>query len=403
MKPAFVLSGHTMALGVVRALGMMGVPVVVFYYDDHSMAQVSKYVKDSVKIPHPEQAERRCIEMLIRHSEKFGEGILFPVSDEAVAAVSRNKRLLEPFYTVACPEWEITRRFLDKRNTYVLAKQHAIPAPRTFFPCSEQDLTRFIGGIEFPYLVKPCQSHLFHQRFGKKMFPVATPQQMLEAYRLARSSGLEVMLQEYIPGDDTQVVNYNAYAWEGRSLVEFTAAHVRNAPPFFGSPRVAVSRDIPEVLKPGRNILKALGFYGYACTEFKKDCRDGIFKLMEVNGRHNLSTLLAVRCGINFPWLHYRHLMHGELPEAAAFEKEIYWIDLVRDVGYSLRYLATEKYSPTQYLRPYAKPHVFAILDRGDFRPFIRRISALVRKISQSLRPGREKQRNREPQITLGK
>ena len=44
------------------------------------------------------------------------------------------------------------------------------------------------------------------------------------------------MLQELIRGEDTDVVNYNAYAWEGKVLTEFTAIHVRNGPPSFGQP-----------------------------------------------------------------------------------------------------------------------------------------------------------------------
>ena len=32
---------------------------------------------------------------------------------------------------------------------------------------------------------------------------------------------------------------------------------------------------------------------GFACTEFKYDARDRTFKLLEVNGRHNLSSLLS--------------------------------------------------------------------------------------------------------------
>ncbi len=42
--PALVVSGHTMALAVVRALGEAGVPVVVLHYDARDFAQASRYV-----------------------------------------------------------------------------------------------------------------------------------------------------------------------------------------------------------------------------------------------------------------------------------------------------------------------------------------------------------------------
>jgi len=385
MKPAIVLSGHTMALGVVRALGSIGVPVIMVHYDEKDMGHVSRYVKHRIKAPHPEKHESQFIDLLMDCAERFEGGILYPVSDETVVAVARHKAKLECHYIVACPEWEIVSRYIDKKYTYALAEEIGVPAPKTIVPQTVEDVEQYSKTVEFPCLVKPSQSHLFYQQFKCKMFPVNSADEMMSVYRKAEDAGLEVMLQEIIPGDDAEVVNYNAYFENGEPLVEFTAEHVRNAPPWWGSPRVALSAKIPEVIAPGRKILRAMNFYGYACTEFKRDTRDGIYKLMEINGRHNLSTLLSVRCGINFPWIQHQHLSEGIKPFASDYETGIYWIDIVRDVGYSLKYLTKERYSPGQYLRPYVKPHVYAIFDLKDIRPFIKRCTFLVRQATKHL------------------
>jgi hypothetical protein len=102
---------------------------------------------------------------------------------------------------------------------------------------------------------------------------------------------------------------------------------------------------------------------------------------MEVNGRHNRSGLLAMRCGINFPWLQYKHLVYGELPSACEYQTGIYWIDLFRDISYSLKYFRKEGYSLSQYVQPYRSPHVFAILDKQDPKPFIRRGINLIKRV----------------------
>ena len=65
-------------------------------------------------------------------------------------------------------------------------------------------------------------------------------------------------------------MNYNSYSFDGEVLVEFTAAKIRNAPRDTGSPCCNVSAHIAEVVEPGRRILREMGFYGYACTEFKR-------------------------------------------------------------------------------------------------------------------------------------
>lgn len=380
MKPAIVLSGHTMALGVVRSLGIMGVPVIMVHYDQKDMGHVSKYIKHSIEAPHPERHESQFINVLIDCAKNYSGGVLFPVSDETVVAVARNKDALNKHFLIACPEWDIVSQYIDKKYTYVLADANGVPAPKTIVPQSVEDVENYSKKVDFPCLVKPSQSHLFYAHFKRKMFPVNNADEMMSIYQQATEVGLEVMLQEIIPGDDADVVNYNAYFWNGKPLVEFTSEHIRNAPPWWGSPRVALSNKIPEVIEPGRKILKAMGFYGYACTEFKKDTRDGVYKLMEVNGRHNLSTLLAVRCGINFPWIQYQHMVENEQPKAHDFKTGIYWIDITRDLGYSLMYLKQERYSLTQYLRPYFNPHVFAIYDLKDIRPFIRRCLFLVKQ-----------------------
>lgn len=388
LKPALVLSGHTMALGIVRALGEKGVPVVVFSYDERDMAHKSRYVTEVIPAPHPEKEEEAFIQLLLSHKERFAGAFLVPGSDEALAVASRHKAELEAHFAVACPDWEIVSRCIEKKYTYDLAESLGVPVPKTMVPTSEDDVRRYAASIDFPCLVKPSQSHLFYDRFGRKMVPVDNLEEMLAIYRQAAENDIEVMLQEIIPGDDDTVVNYNAYAWGGESLVEFTARHIRNAPPWWGSPRVALSEWIPEVIEPGRKALQAVGFYGYACTEFKRDPRDGLYKLMEINGRHNLSGLLAVRCGINFPWLHYQHLMEGEVPKAARFKEAVYWIDILRDLGYTLMFFRKERHPLSAYLRPYFKPHVFAIFDTGDIKPFLRRcgflVKALFRKASGS-------------------
>jgi len=252
--------------------------------------------------------------------------------------------------------------------------------PRTLVPTSIEDAERFCQSLEFPCLVKPCQSHLYYARFKVKMIEVDRPERLMEVYRRAAEAGFEVMIQELIPGPDANGANYNSYFWQGQPVVEFTAKKVRNGPPRFGSPRVVVSQHLPEVLEPGRRILQSLGFSGYSCVEFKQDPRDGIYKLIEVNGRHNLSTLLAVRCGLNFPWKHYRHLVLGELPTQEDFPPGIYWIDLMRDLGYSLKHVLSERLSPAQFFRPYLNPHVFAVLDWSDPRPFLRWLVRSVKK-----------------------
>ena len=66
---------------------------------------------------------------------------------------------------------------------------------------------------------------------------------------------------------------------------------------------------------------------------------------MEVNARHNLSWLLAARCGLNFPWMQYRHLVDGIVPVQRDYQQGIYWVDVTRDLQNVTHYLRRRGYS----------------------------------------------------------
>jgi len=384
--PALVVSGHTMALAVVRSLGEAGVPVAVLHYDARDMAQASKYVVSDVRIPHPLYDEPGFVDAIVEEARRLGRSILMPASDDSLVGVSRHKDLLAQYCTVACPDWAVTQRFIDKAQTYAIADSNGIPAPRTLVPRSAAELESQSRSIGFPLLLKPAESHRFYECFKTKMVRAETMVVLKSAYAAAVDAGLAVMLQEIIPGEDSAVVNYNAYFWDGKPAAEFTARQLRKAPPAFGSPRVVVSERIAEVIEPGRRILAAIGFEGFACTEFKRDRRDGVYKLMEVNGRHNLSGLLAVRCGVNFPLIQYRHLTEGVLTESNRYRSGVYWTDFVRDAGYSLAFLLSERHTPVEYVAPYARRQCDAIFDRHDMGPFKTRVRYLLRNAGRTAR-----------------
>lgn len=374
-----------MGLAVIRSLGIKGVPIIAVYYQKDDMGYVSKYVKEANIAPHPEQCPEAFINLLLDIAVRAGRSVLIPADDASLSVVSRNKNVLKEKFLVACTEWGITEKYINKQFTYTLAEASGIPTPRTVVPNSIEEIEDYESKIEYPCLLKPCESHKYFEIFRRKMVRVDNIDQMINAYRQADDVGLKVMLQELIPGDDSNGVNYNSYFWEGQPIVEFTAEKVRLSPPSFGIPRVVVSKEISEIIEPGRKILNKLGYYGYSCTEFKKDCRDGIYKFMEVNGRHNRSALLAVRCGINFPWLEYQNLVAGKLVSQYFYPEGNYWIDEYQDIFSSLKFLRSEKYSVRQYLLPYLRSHVFAVFDISDFRPFFKRLFDLCKKVLQQL------------------
>lgn len=372
--PVLVLSGATPGLAVVRALGARGVPVSVLRYARRDTAHVSRYVREVLDCPHPEQDETRFVALLAGLRDRYRGAVVVPASDVAAGGLSLAGPELEAMgYLVACPPEKIVQRFLTKTGTAELALAAGVPAPITVALHAEEDIDRYAAVARFPAVLKPAVGHRYKSVFGRKWTQVDSPAAALVTYREAREAGFEVLLQELIPGDEAHEANYLTYRATAQDVVEFTARKIRNSPSHTGSPCVTRSLHIPELVEPGRRILEAAGLLGYACVEFKRDPRDGVYKLIEANVRHNLSESLARRCGIDFPWIQYRHLVHGELPAQREYTDGVYWIDITRDLRSAPSYLWRPGYSVARFVAPYLGPHVFAVLSARDPRPALRR------------------------------
>ena len=365
-----VASAGRQGLAVTRGLGERGVPVVVAHWDADDLAAASRYATEVVRVPPPELEAGAFIDSILALGERMQGALIMPTTDGAVKDVARRRADLEQHFVVDCPSWDVAEKIIDKRHTYELAQALGVTIPRTLVPSGPADLETYGTEVQFPCIVKPRESHLWAARLGGKYTVVHSMKEMRASYAAAAEADLEVMIQELIPGPDRNAVNYNAYRTPQGIIAECTARKIRQGPPRSGLPRVVLAAEVPDIVEPGRRLLEGLGYEGFACTEFKFDGRDGRFKLLEVNGRHNLSSLLSIRSGVNFPWISYRYLVSDEAPVRVQARTGLYWIDEWLELAFNRSRHGRDSAGWRQILRPWANDHVFAVFDRNDIGPF---------------------------------
>lgn len=399
MIPAVILSTHTMGLAVIRSLGNFGIPLLALTYNMVDMGQVSKYVKRIVKMPHPENESDHFIAKLLRLGKSLNRSVLIPADDATVVTVSKNKKILEEYFTVACPDWETAKKFIIKKYTYQIAEAEGIPIPYTIFPDYVEEAKIYSKCVSYPCLVKPFESHKYFELFNRKMSIVNNPNDLVKQVESSLLNKLPVMLQEIIPGDETDGINYNSYRAEGKLIQDCYAQKVRLSCNGYGVPVVVKSiGTVPKVAGYTEKLLNNMDFNGFSCTEFKLDRRDNRFKLMEINGRHNRSALLAVESGINFPFIEYNHLVNNNLPAPVKYKTGIYWIDEFKDFEKFYDRIFKEKYKFMDFLEPYINPHVFAVGSINDPAPFIKRLGDAFKLFSiKSKRREKDKQYDFQP------
>ena len=367
--PAIVAGGRSAGLAVIRSLGQAGIPVVCVWHNPREWGRLSKYVSRSVRAPDPLEVDEDYIGVLDELAAEYEGALLVPTTDESLAAIARHKAGLEDRLVVACMDAEGVEGCLNKATTYEMADRAGVPTPQSFSPASSAQLKALRTVLRFPCLLKPTVGHLYLRTFRRKMTMVYNYGELQRAWLEAYELGLEVMVQEFVPGPDHNGVNYNAYVWNGEVLADYTAHKLRSWPEQVGSPRLVLSRNLPEVVQAGRRLVLGVGVQGFVNVEFKLDAGDGVFKLMEINARHNMSSALSVRCGVNFPLMQYRHLIADCRPEPCTAAEGIYWISLVADMERGLQ-LAKRGRLPRGYARPYFSPRVYDYPDWRDPGPF---------------------------------
>ena len=114
---------------------------------------------------------------------------------------------------------------------------------------------------------------------------------------------MSVVLQEYIPGSFTEHYFVDGYVDRaGQIKALFARRRLRIYPPDFGNSTAMVSVALArsaQAVDSVRRVLGAVGYHGIFSAEFKRDPRDGQFKLLEVNTRPWWFIDFAVRCGVD--------------------------------------------------------------------------------------------------------
>jgi D-aspartate ligase len=366
---AVVLGGDFQGLGIVRSLGRHGIPVCVID-DEYSISRFSHYATHAVRVPDLRD-ETRTVEAVLEIGHRLGlEGwILYPTRDEIVAALSRHRPVLADFFRVPTPSWESIKWAWDKRNTYQLAEELGIPAPRTWYPQDLSDLESI--AIEPPLVVKPAIKEHFIYATKSKAWRADSRAELekrfLEAAAIVAPG--EVMIQELIPGDGRQQFAYCAFFKNGGAIGSMVARRRRQHPPEFGRASTSVETvDLPVLEELSQRFLRAIDYYGLVELEYKLDPRDRQFKLLDVNARTWGYHTLGLQAGVDFPYLLFLDQLRGSAPVCRT-QPGVRWIRLVTDVPTCILEMLWGRLDWREFLRSLKAFEIESVFCREDLLP----------------------------------
>jgi len=266
------------ALGAVRSLGSRGIEVFAGSTGRRAQSFYSRYASGRVVHPPPSD-EEAFVGFLRRYAREHGIDVVLPIGYESNVSMSKNLEQLGRTVNVPVAKWENLQIAADKARSLEFAHDLGIPIPTTFSSIEEVD--------QFPAVAKGALGS------GRVRY-LNSPADFESSVRP------HDVLQEYIPG-----AGYGFYALfrQGEARAIFMHRRIREFPVTGGASTAAESIYDPHLRDLGLRLLEALHWHGVAMVEFKKDIRDGEYKLMEINPKFWGSLDLAIAAGVDFPYL----------------------------------------------------------------------------------------------------
>ncbi len=379
---AFVLGLDPNGLGTIRSLGRQRIPVIGMDYKPDGPGFFSKYAKTYL-CPNPYLDPKEMFEFLMNMEYKFNpKGVLFPTSDEFVLFISRYRQKLQDRFLFALPSETTLEALLNKRWQYLKAGETGTPFPQTFHPETLSDIYQIKDKIEYPTIIKPCYTHQWKEMgFKVKGFKVKDGIELEEKLNRIFSKKIEVIVQSVIPGPVTNYYEVCTYLdKKSNPLCIFVKRKLRQYPYDMGLGSLMESMRDDNLANTALKLFHKIKYHGIGEVEFKKDTRDGQFKMIEINSRITLQNLLADHCGINLPFIQYRDLIGIPLQFKNNYLEHKKWLWAEIDYEAFKQHKGNNELSWLNWLKSLAKCRSFAVFALDDIKPFLIDITNLLNR-----------------------
>ena len=151
-----------------------------------------------------------------------------------------------------------------------------------------------------------------------------------------QESATDLVLQEIIEGEDEDHVFCVLYVDARHQVVGVsTGQTIHRYQPKFGRTASCITRDFPSLSEACARFMAGERYVGLVELEFKRDCRDGAYKLFEVNTRTWAYNGLGPACGVDLVHLAYLEATDQPLPsEPVRGRSGVTWVNAEMEAGF---------------------------------------------------------------------
>ncbi len=283
------------AISIIRALGKAGMEVICADSDRWAAGFFSKYCQGRFVYPSPKSDT--FMDSLINFLSEKPCDVIFPLDDDALEVISKNRDLLPNPNALLLPSRDTVELASDKSRLIPYANEIGIEAPKTVVINNPDDIAN-LSEINLPVVIKPAKGS-----GSRGVVYVDNQKELLWHCRSAVEDGKCLLVQERLPAEGEGLGYFALYDRDHNLVAQFMHRRLREYPLSGGPSTLREGIWDEKLAQQSRNLLESLNWVGLAMVEYKLDTRDGKAKLMEINGRFWGSIALPIFSGVNFPVL----------------------------------------------------------------------------------------------------
>jgi predicted ATP-grasp superfamily ATP-dependent carboligase len=323
-------SGGKQPYAMIRGLKDIGCHVTVICGSRHDTCYVSNKPDERILNTKFKENNEDKFQWLLSLVASGKYNVLMPIGEMSTNFVTLHEDDFKKYVRIACAPRKVYLQAFNKQNTFDQAMKSGIPCPYT--RRSDQTMEDYLQHAKFPIIIKPRQgigSVGFHKFNTEKEFRerLADPSFNVDDY----------VVQEFVNFENR--IGTNLFVdKKGNICTSYAVDVLRWFPIDAGAGVLIQTVDAHQILQYAGQLLKDLGWQGFANVAFMIDKETGEPRLMEINGRIPASVKVSFMLGCNVSRQFLEMIYDEEVtryPENTQFGKYIRHFDT--DVAWFLK------------------------------------------------------------------
>ena len=290
-KRVLVLDGGSrQILPIIKGLHEIGCHITTLNSSKLDNGYVSRYVNKKILVSPKEYHEVYTAVIKEARTKKYD--VIIPVTDNSMDILTSHKPDFNGLALLPIPDRDIFLKAYNKQQTMEICMDINVPCPIT--KRESESIDSFIERVGFPIVAKPRMA------CGSMGLKIVKTRDQLE--NLIKNGSIvldDFVLQEFIPQNGKQ---YNIHLFMGNGDILSTGIvteKTRWYPVDGGASCMCRTIDDGEIKAQCEKLLKAIHWRSYCEIEMIVDPRDGVAKVMEINGRASASIKIMDLVDVN--------------------------------------------------------------------------------------------------------